>query len=92
VILPKTLWRRNWLESRTRFIGALAVTLLVISWDILDAEHGMSRFDSTPRITFTQYVAYLFRGHLQWVWIARFFCSDSEDCFAKRGSGPLSSL
>lgn len=70
MIWPKTLWRKSWLESRTRFIGGLAVTLLVISWDILDAEHGMSRFDSTPRITFTQYVAYVFRGHLQWVWIA----------------------
>jgi hypothetical protein len=66
----KTLWHKSWLESRARFLGAAALMLLVIGWDILDSKHGMSRFDRTPPITFTEYVAYLFRGHVQWVWVA----------------------
>jgi hypothetical protein len=70
MIWCRTLWRKSWLESRSRFIGAAAVMLLVAGWDILDSKHGMSRFDMTPPITFAQYVAYIFRGHLQWVWIA----------------------
>jgi hypothetical protein len=70
MILRKALWHKSWLESRTRFIGAAAVMLLVVSWDILDSKHGMSRFDRIPPITFTQYVAYLFGSHLQWVWVA----------------------
>jgi hypothetical protein len=53
----KALWHKSWLESRTRFICAAAVMLLVVSWDILDSEHGMSRFDKIPPITFQQYVA-----------------------------------
>ncbi len=64
------LWRKTWLESRTRFLGALAVMIFVAGWDILDSAHGMSRFDKTPPITFTQYVAYLFQGNLQWIWVA----------------------
>jgi ABC-type transport system involved in multi-copper enzyme maturation permease subunit len=70
MISRKALWHKSWLESRTRFIGAAAVMLLVASWDILDSKHGMSRFDRIPPITFTQYVAFLFGSHLQWVWVA----------------------
>lgn len=66
----RALWLKSWLESRTRFIFAAAVMILVVSWDILDSAHGMRRFDRIPPITFTQYVEYLFRGRLQWVWIA----------------------
>lgn len=70
MIWSTTLWHKSWLESRSRFLGAAVVMALVIGWDILDSKHGMSRFDRIPPITFTQYVAYLFRGHLQWVWVA----------------------
>jgi hypothetical protein len=70
MIRSKTLWHKSWLESRARFIGAAAVMLLVVGWDILDSKHGMSRFDRIPPITFTEYVAFLFRGHLQSVWVA----------------------
>jgi ABC-type transport system involved in multi-copper enzyme maturation permease subunit len=70
MIWSKTLWHKSWLESRIRFVDAAAVVALVIGWDILDSKHGMSRFDRVPPITFTQYVAYLFTGHLQWVWVA----------------------
>lgn len=70
MIRCKALWRKNWLESRTRFIGSAAVMLLVVGWDILDSKHIMSRFDRLPPITFDQYVAYLFRGHFQWIWVA----------------------
>jgi len=70
MIWLKTLWHKSWLESRSRFLGAAVVMGLVIGWDILDSKHGMSRFDMVPPITFTQYVAYLFRGHLQWLWVA----------------------
>jgi hypothetical protein len=70
MIWSRTLWRKSWLESRIRFVGAAAVMALVIGWDILDSKHGMSRFDRIPPITFTQYVAYLFTGRLQWVWVA----------------------
>jgi len=70
MILHKTLWRKSWLESRTRFIGAAALLLLVIGWDILDSEHGMRQFDRIPPIAFTQYVAYLYGSHFQLVWIA----------------------
>jgi hypothetical protein len=70
MIRSKALWRKTWLESRTRFFGALAVMMVVAGWDILDSAHGMSRFDRTPPITFAQYVAYLFQGNLQWVWVA----------------------
>ena len=70
MIWSKTLWHKSWLESRSRFLGAAVVMALVIGWDILDSKHGMSRFDMVPPITFTQYVAYLFRGHLQWLWVA----------------------
>jgi len=70
MIRSKALWRKTWLESRTRFFGALAVMMVVSGWDILDSAHGMSRFDRTPPITFVQYVAYLFQGNLQWVWVA----------------------
>ena len=66
----ESLWHKSWLESRTRFLGTAAVMLLVVGWDILDSEHGMSRFDKIPPITFTQYVAYVFSGHLQLVWVA----------------------
>jgi len=69
MIWYKTLWRKNWLESRTRFIGSVAVMLLVVAWDILDSKHGMSRFDRIPPITFAQYVAHLFGGHFQWLWV-----------------------
>lgn len=66
----QALWHKSWLESRTRFICAAALMFLVVSWDILDSEHGMSRFDKIPPITFSQYVAHVFGGRLQWVWVA----------------------
>jgi hypothetical protein len=70
MIWSNTLWHKSWLESRARFLGAAAVMLLVIGWDILDSKHGMSRFDKMPPITFAEYVAYLFRGRWQWIWVA----------------------
>lgn len=70
MIWHKTLWHKSWLESRARFLGATAVMILVLGWEVLDSEHGMSRFDRVPPITFTQYVAYIFGGRLQLVWVA----------------------
>ena len=70
MISHKSLWQKSWLEYRTRFIGAAALMFLVVCWDILDSAHGMSRFDRIPPITFTQHVAYLYGGHIQWVWVA----------------------
>ena len=66
----KNIWYKSWLESRTRFLGAAAILLIVVGWAILDAERGMSRFDRISRLTFEQYVAYLFAGRLQLVWVA----------------------
>jgi ABC-type transport system involved in multi-copper enzyme maturation permease subunit len=69
----RAIWQKSWLESRLRFFIAAALMLLVVGWDILDAERGMRRFDRIPPITFTQYIAYLFGGRLQLIWMVSAF-------------------
>lgn len=69
----RAICKKSWLESRLRFIFAAVLMLLIVGWDVLDAEHGMRHFDRIPPITFTQYVAYLFGGRLQLIWVASAF-------------------
>lgn len=66
----KAVWRKCWLESRSRFLLTALLIICMLAWQILDSQHGMSRFDRKPPITFTEYVAYIFGGDFQIVWVA----------------------
>jgi hypothetical protein len=48
----------------------MIVISFAVGWEILDAQHGMARFDRKPPITFTQYFAYVFGARLQALWVA----------------------
>ena len=62
------IWRKTWQESRIRFLASAAAIGLVVGWAILNAGHGMSRYDTRPPITYTRYVSFLFAGQFQVVW------------------------
>jgi len=64
------IWRKTWLESRGRFLGAVAVLAVAVAWSIVDASRQMARYDITPPMTFTRYVATVYGLHIQLVWVA----------------------
>jgi ABC-type transport system involved in multi-copper enzyme maturation permease subunit len=64
------IWRKTWLESRSRFLlTALTLTLTVVWW-ILEADRQMARYDIKPAMTFTRYVSIVYGGHIQLFWVA----------------------
>jgi len=65
----KAVWRKCWLESRTRFFVVAVVIICVLVWQILDSQHRMGRFDRRPPLTFSQYVAFVFAGGFQTIWV-----------------------
>lgn len=64
------IWRKAWLENRGRFLGAAAIMIFAVAWAVLDCENAMAHYDRTPPITFEQYVAILYAGKLQPIWVA----------------------
>ncbi len=50
------IWRKTWVESRTRFLIAAVVMVLTIGWAILNCDEAMRRWDAKPPITYTRYV------------------------------------
>jgi ABC-type transport system involved in multi-copper enzyme maturation permease subunit len=64
------IWRKTWLESRSRFFLTAIMLALTVVWWILDAERQMARYDGRRAMTFTRYVSIVYGGHIQLFWVA----------------------
>jgi ABC-type transport system involved in multi-copper enzyme maturation permease subunit len=64
------IWRKTWLESRSRFLLTALILALTVVWWILDADRQMARYDIKPAMTFTRYVSIVYGGHIQLFWVA----------------------